>query len=338
MKAPAFWWRPRPGAAALLLAPAAIVYGRIAAARMRRPGLDPPLPVLCVGNFVAGGAGKTPTVIALAGLAREAGLSPAILTRGYGGRLAGPVLVEPAVHGAGDVGDEALLLARAAPTVVSRERPAAFPLLAGLGADIAIMDDGFQSPAVAKTFSLVVADGAVGIGNGLAMPAGPLRAPMAAQLPRADAVAVIGDGEGGWDVARRAARAGRPVLRARLAARDADGLRGARVFVVAGIGRPEKVHATLAEAGAVVVGRRDFPDHHPFTADEARGVLAEAATASARIVMTEKDAVRLDGAPDGPLRELRAGAHVLGVDLVPDDPARWRDLVLGVRRSFVESR
>ncbi len=338
MKAPAFWSR-RWSLASLALAPAGAIVGRVAASRMRRPGgVVPPLPVVCVGNFVAGGAGKTPTALAVARLARTAGLSPVFLTRGYGGRLKGPLLVDPGRDLASDVGDEPLLLAAAGPTVVARNRPEAFPLIEGLEADLLVMDDGFQNPSVRKTLSLIVVDGVAGIGNGRVMPAGPLRAPMAEQMPRADAVLILGEGAGGREVIRLAARAGRPVLHARLVPRGVGHLAGRRVFGFAGIGRPEKFRATLEAAGAEVAGFRAFADHHRFTGLEAREILTEAERLDAVPVTTEKDAVRLAGAPAGPLSELAERMAVVGVDCVMEEPQRLRDLLLEARRDWLARR
>ena len=335
MQAPAFWWY-RSSLRSLFLAPLGWIVGAAAARRMTRPGLRPPLPVVCIGNFVAGGAGKTPTAIAIARLARRAGLTVVFLTRGYGGRLAGPLLVDPARHSALDVGDEALLLARVAPTVVSRDRVAAFDLLAASGADLCLMDDGFQNPSVEKSLSIVVVDGAVGVGSGRVMPAGPLRAPLRVQMPRADAVLVIGEGRAGKRVIRLAARMGKPVLRARLEQRDRDVFGFKRVFAYAGIGRPEKFFRQLEEGGLMVAGTRAFPDHHPLTALEAQEVLNAAKAFDAVPVTTEKDAVRLADAGSGPRADLASRSIAIGVVCVLEAPDRvlimlreardrWRD-------------
>ena len=317
MKAPAFWWRP-PGAAAALLRPAAALYGAVAARRLGRAGASVGAPVICVGNVTVGGSGKTPTALALGAMLAAAGRKPGFLLRGYGGRLPGPVLVDPDRHDAAAVGDEALLLARAAPTVVSRDRPAGARLLLAGGADIVVMDDGLQNPSLAKDLSLAVFDGAVGIGNGLALPAGPLRAPLAAQWRLIDAVLVIGAGEPGDAIAAEAKRQGKPVLTARLEPDPAAAasLRGARVVAFAGIGRPEKLFATLAACGATLAATRAFADHHGFAERELAALAAEAKRAAATLVTTEKDAVRI-----GPWAS-RFGIAALPVRLVFDEPAR----------------
>ncbi|HZS82441.1 MAG TPA: tetraacyldisaccharide 4'-kinase [Stellaceae bacterium] len=289
VRAPDFW--ERPGLASTLLLPLAGL--NAAAGRIRHALARPwraPVPVLCVGNLVAGGAGKTPTVLALAPLLTKGGRRPHILTRGYGGRLAGPVRVDPAQHGAADVGDEALLLARAAPCWIARDRVAGARAAITAGADLLLLDDGFQNPGLAKDFSLLAIDGAYGFGNERLIPAGPLREPLARGLARAEAALVIGPDKSGSE-ARIAGRL--PVLHARLAAEGAAELRGRRVFAFAGIGRPAKFYATLRGLGAEIVGRRDFPDHHPYGEAEAEALLAAARTADAMPVTTAKDWVRL---------------------------------------------
>lgn len=320
MLTPTFWWK-RKGLTALLLWPIGLIYGAITARRMGRPGgAEPPLPLICVGNFVAGGAGKTPTAIALAHSARSVGLDPCFLTRGHGGRLKGPLLVDIDRHTARDVGDEALLLARVAPTVVSRRRPAAFRLLRATGTDLCIMDDGFQNPSVKKTFSFVVVDGAVGIGNGFAMPAGPLRAPLKRQMLFADAVIVYGGGEPGRRIVRKAARAGKPVFRADLIANALPAAPHRRLYAFAGIGRPEKFFRSLEDEGYRLAVRRAFPDHHPYSLAELTRLLDDADTLDAVPVTTEKDAVRL---PPG---------------IAGSNWSRDRVAVFGVHARFAEER
>lgn len=313
MRAPAFWWQP-PSLAASLLRPAGVLYGAIAGRRMRRPGWRSCLPVICVGNFTLGGAGKTPTALAVGELLREMGERPAFLTRGYGGRLRGPVRVDADRHAATEVGDEPLLLARAAPTILARDRPAGARLAAAHGATVVVMDDGLQNPSLAKDLSLAVVDGATGVGNGRVLPAGPLRAPLPMQWPHVDAAAVVGAGEGAA-LGEQARRLGKPALAARLLP-DPDTaarLAGRRVLAFAGIGRPQKFFGTLEELGAEVVLRRSFPDHHPFPAEELGALAAEADRAGLSLVTTEKDFARLERQPSLPPIE------VLPVRLVFDD-------------------
>src|SRR3954454_22666489 len=191
MKAPRFWW-DKPGPTAALLSPFAAIYGGIAARRLAQSGARAGIPVICVGNPTVGGSGKTPAAIAIARLLIDAGERPYFLTRGYGGRLPGPVMFEPG-HTAVQVGDEPLLLARVAPTVVAANRPAGAEFARRKGASVIVMDDGFQNPSLAKDLSILLVDGGRGIGNGRVLPAGPWRAPLAPQLERAHAILIVGN-------------------------------------------------------------------------------------------------------------------------------------------------
>lgn len=324
MRAPEFWWRDAPSLAARVLSPVGALYGAIAARRMARDGARGALPVVCVGNLVAGGAGKTPTAIALAKLLAETGERPTFLTRGYGGRLAGPVAADRGAHTARDVGDEPLLLARLAPTIVSRDRVAGARLAAELGASVIVMDDGLQNASLAKDLALAVVDAERGIGNRLSLPAGPLRAPLHGQLAHVDAVIIIGEGAAGLRVAEVANRVGVAVLTARLVPEPqaARALQGQRVIAFAGIGRPEKFFAMLDVIGAIVVERLAFPDHHPFTAKDIDKLARLADAQQLLPVTTEKDAVRL-----GPEQRAALGLAVLPVSLRFEDEAGMRKLL-----------
>jgi tetraacyldisaccharide 4'-kinase len=332
MRAPAFWWRPHPSLAARLLQAPAFVYAAIAGRRMRRAGTRAALPVVCVGNFTVGGSGKTPAALALAALLEEAGARPFFLTRGYGGRLAGPIRVDPAIHTPHEVGDEPLLLARAFPTIVARDRPAGAALCASCGAGGIVMDDGLQNSSLVKDLAIAVIDGAVGIGNGLCLPAGPLRAPLALQWPRVHAALVVGDGEPGDALAKAAEQRGKPVLTGRLEPDPAVAARlnGRRVLAFAGIGRPDKFFRTLGECGATLVRTRAFADHHPYRADEIRLIIGEADADGLELVTTEKDLVRIAG-----LAELGGAAtriQALPVRLAIDDMAASRTLLSRVAK------
>jgi tetraacyldisaccharide 4'-kinase len=319
MREPAFWWR-EPGLAAGLLAPLAAAYGAVAAARLAQRGARAAAPVVCIGNLTIGGAGKTPLTLTLARLLAAAGEAPKLLSRGYGGRLAGPLRVDPARHRATDVGDEPLLLARVAPTFVARDRVQGAQAAVAAGASVIVMDDGFQNPSLQKNFSILVVDGRRGIGNGRVLPAGPLRAPLPAQLARADALVVVGAGNAGAEVAAAARDRGVPVFHASLApaAAVAAALAGTRVLAFAGIGDPQKLFATLAGAAIAVAATRSFPDHHRYTGAEAR-MLCEAADREAlMLVTTEKDLVRMQG--DASVAALAARARALPVTLTLSDP------------------
>jgi tetraacyldisaccharide 4'-kinase len=323
MRDPDFWWRDGSLMAGLL-APLGMVYGAIAARRMARLGARAALPVICVGNFTLGGAGKTPTALWLAKVLQAAGENPCFLSRGYGGDDAGPKLVDPQTDSASQVGDEALLLARVAPTIVSRDRVAG--ARAATGASVIIMDDGLQNASLAKDFTLAVVDGRRGIGNGHVFPAGPLRAPLGAQLARSDALLIVGDGKNAAGVI--AAAGERPILRGRLVPDEAalTALKGRNVFAFAGIGDPEKFFATLTQSGIPLTERRAFADHHRFTGEEAAELVMQAEHAGLTLLTTEKDHARMAGDPA--LAALAERAQVLPVTLVVDEADALRALVL----------
>jgi tetraacyldisaccharide 4'-kinase len=290
MNTPAFWYRPA-GALALALAPFGWIYAGTTAWRLARSmPARLPVPVICVGNLTAGGAGKTPIVRDLVDRLAARGRSPAILSRGYGGHEQGPLRVDPAIHRAADVGDEPLLLAGDAACWIAAERAEGGRAAVAGGADILVMDDGLQNPALEQDLRLIVADGAAGFGNGHAIPAGPLRETVARGLARAHALIVVGEDRTGL-AARFAGRL--PILTASLEPRDPGWLAGTRVAALAGIGRPEKFRETLTAAGAEIASFHTFPDHHPYTAVELDAFVAEAERRAALPVTTEKDWVRL---------------------------------------------
>lgn len=331
---PHFWWRPRLSVGAALLAPLSLPWGAIAGGRMRRPPVaHAAVPVICVGNYVVGGAGKTPTALALARIAMRLGRRPGFLTRGYGGREKGPLLVDRQRHTAAEVGDEPLLLADLGPVVVSADRPAGLPLLDEAGVDLILMDDGFQNPSLAKDLRVVVADGATGAGNGLVLPAGPLRAPLATQIVRTDLLVVVGTGAAGDTLVRRASRAGRPVMRARLLPRQHHDWGERPYLAYAGIGRPEKFFNTLDHAGAPIAEVRAFPDHHVYSEEDARKLIARAEREGLRLITTTKDYARL-GSAEGVAADLRDRSEVLEVRMVFEDEARLVHIVEETIRSF----
>lgn len=297
MRAPAFWWKPSPDVVAHMLSPFGAIYGAIAARRMQRAGERVSVPVICVGNFVAGGAGKTPTAIAIARELQRAGETPFFLSRGYGARgvVTSPVVVDADMHTSADVGDEPLLLARVAPAIVCADRVAGARMAVAKGASVIMMDDGLQNPSLAKDLRIAVVDGGVGVGNGLCIPAGPLRAPLAAQLALTDALIIIGDGDAGAKLEAMAKSRSLPVIRARLSP-DVDvsaKLRGQRVLAFAGIGRPAKFFETLESIGAKIVVTRSFPDHHRFSAEQLCELRKQAEATDALLVTTEKDQARI---------------------------------------------
>ena len=297
MRAPEFW-RNR-GAIAHLLAPLGALYGLSVAFKARTAApFDPSIPVVCVGNLTAGGSGKTPIAIAIADLLRARGHKPYFLTRGYGGRERGPALASRG-HSAALMGDEALLLARSAPTIVARDRAAGARLANDKGATVLVMDDGHQNFSLRKSLSLVVVDAQTGFGNGFQIPAGPLREPVRQGMARADAVVLVGDGTP--DLQGFSG----PVLHAHLKA-EGSAFSGQPVFAFAGIGRPEKFTASLEETGAHVIGSCFFADHHPYTDDEILELKAVAGEAV--LVTTEKDFVRLSTKSREGIKVLKAAA------------------------------
>ncbi len=323
MRAPDFW--TQDGAVSRLLSPLSAVWAWGVARRLAEA--DPyrsSIPVICVGNIVAGGAGKTPVVLALVRYFRAQGRQVHVLTRGYGGTEVGPRAVDLARHDAARVGDEPLLLAAAAPTWVARWRPDGAVAAADMGAEILVMDDGFQNPTLAKDLSLVVVDGGYGFGNNRVMPAGPCREPPARGLARADAVVLMGEDQVG--VTPQIAAAGVPILHAHLVpGPEAALLAGKKVVGFAGIGRPAKFFATLAATGADVIETVAFPDHHPYGATEIAEMAALAASSGALLVTTAKDAVRVPAAA-------RDCLIVLTVTLAWDEPAALPRVLAKVER------
>lgn len=331
MREPAFWWR-KAGLSAGLLAPVAAAYGAVAAKGMRRAGVPAGVPVLCVGNFTLGGAGKTPTAIMLARMLGAAGETVFCLSRGYGGNATGAKRVDAHADHAHEVGDEPLLLARAAPTIVSRDRVTGAQLAKAQGAGVVVMDDGLQNASLAKDFTLAVVDGQRGIGNARVFPAGPLRAPLAVQLDRTDAVLVLGGGDGVKDVAAAARARGLPVWHGRLVPDEsaAAELKGRKVLAFAGIGNPDKFFDSAVEAGIAVARRKRYPDHHRFTAEEAAELIMQAEHDGLALLTTEKDKARMAG---DPLTETLAGrVHVLPVTLVVDESEELRGGVMAALR------
>jgi tetraacyldisaccharide 4'-kinase len=328
MREPAFWHRPSSWIS-FLLTPLGAFYGLIAGYRLQREGFDAGIPVLCVGNYHVGGAGKTPTVLALTKVLRDLGETPVVLSRGYGGRLRGPVSVDPERHVAGDVGDEPLMLAQSVAVVVARDRIAGIALARSQRATVILMDDGFQNPAIAKDASLIVIDSVRGLGNGFVIPAGPLRAPLSPQLERTDALIVIGEGGAAAPVAAAVAAREKPVLSARLEPDEASlaALTGKRVLAFAGIGDPARFFRTLRSSGVEVAVERAFADHHPFSKSEIETLLAEAKFVALTLVTTEKDLARLRNA-DG-LPAWTKEIVPLKVTLQFDDAAALRKLVSG---------
>ncbi len=310
--APAFWARP-PGLLSELLLP--VGTGWEAVGRLREAFVRPycpAVPVMCVGNLVTGGAGKTPVTSALAAHLVSCGIAVHIVARGYGGRLGGPVRVDAALHDAAAVGDEALLLAKQAPCWVARQRADGVRAAVAAGARMVVLDDGFQNPGIAKTLSFLVVDAAYGFGNGRVIPAGPLRESPARGISRAGAVVLLGAEAVPGCLESIGISSALPALYAVLQPVAGERLAGARLLAFAGIGRPEKFFATLRALGVELVSTRSFPDHHPYRAREIDQLLVAAERSQARLITTAKDIVRVPAAK-------RAAIEVLEVEI------RWRN-------------
>ena len=296
------WWyvrgrQPMPVTRALLR-PLSWLWAWTTARRLRGAvGVDPGAPVICIGNLTLGGSGKTPVVRALAGWFAERGRAVHIVSRGHGGRLAGPVRVDPAVHTAADVGDEPLMMAAGAPVWVARNRAAASLAAAEAGAQVIVMDDGFQNPAVRKSLSLLVVDGETRgdewpFGDGSVFPSGPMREPLKAGLARADAVVVLLPADlPRADADLMALFAPTPVLIAHLL--PVGPPPAGPLLAFAGIGKPWKMERALRAAGADLVDFAPLPDHAAPSQSTLRFLAARARALGAGLITSEKDWARL---------------------------------------------
>jgi tetraacyldisaccharide 4'-kinase len=295
-EAPPFWWG-RADWRAWALSPASALYGVVARERMKRAAREKvAAPVLCVGNLTVGGTGKTPVAMAIARHAARMRLKPGFLSRGHGGAVYHPHLVDLHHDVAKFVGDEPMLLARTAPTVVTPDRVAGARHLIEHGCNFIIMDDGFQSARIFFDYALLVVDAERGIGNGHTIPGGPMRARLVDPLRYVDAVLKVGEGDAADDVVRYAARAGRAVYQAARRTLKPARFRGRRFYAFTGIGNPSKFYTTLEAAGGTIVARRSFGDHHHFTSDDIRDLEAAARECGAELVTTTKDAARFQNA------------------------------------------
>ena len=321
MKAPDFWQRGQGGVTATLLSPLGCVYGL--AGHLRRSVTtprQPARPVICIGNVVAGGAGKTPVALDVARRLQGRGKSVVFLSRGYGGTETGPHRVDPEKNRADQVGDEPLLLSRQAPTWVARDRIAGVKAATPEG-DVIIMDDGYQNPSLIKACSLLVVDGRYGFGNGHLIPAGPLRETPQSAVARANAVVIVGPDDAEVEATVSAYAPDLPLLRASVVpGPEVESLKGKKVTAFAGIGQPEKFFRTLTDAGCDVTRTRAFPDHHPYTLTDLDHLRSLAGEHKSLLVTTEKDWVRL---PDGQ----RDGIEVLTITLQWEDEAALNSLL-----------
>ena len=306
MKTPAFW--NEHNTLSNLLVPLSYLYQWIG--KIRYIYIKParfPIPVVCIGNVTAGGSGKTPVALHVGTLLKKRGYNAYYLSRGYGGILDGPVVVDPKKHSAKDVGDEPLLLAQTLPTIVSKDRVAGARLALQKGAALIIMDDGFQNPSIAKSLSLVIIDGKIGFGNGRLIPAGPLREPPQESFKRAHAAIILNR-----STAVPALPKGMMALYGKTQLKDADFLQGKKIFAFCGLAYPNKFFDMLRSSGAKVVGTESFADHHYFSQKDMNKLLAQSLSGDAALVTTAKDAVRIPP-------EFRECVAVIDMEIVFDD-------------------
>lgn len=328
MQPPRFWYGAEGRESApmlqLLAQPLSWIYGAVTASKIRNATPEAvAAAVICIGNLPVGGTGKTPVVRTVRAALAATGVHAATLSRGHGGRLAGPLKVDATAHAAADVGDEPLLHARDGAAWIARDRVAGARAMIADGVKAIVMDDGFQNPALAKDLSVLVFDAEAGAGNGRIVPAGPLRESLTAGLARADAVVLMGAPTGGGDqtpLTRALSAFKGPVLRATLAPTGAPP--EGPLVAFAGIGRPLKFYDTLTALGATVVDAISFADHHPYRAADLKRLREHAAAHGARLITTEKDLVRLPP-------EARADILALPVTARFDDPAALHALLAG---------
>jgi tetraacyldisaccharide 4'-kinase len=318
VKAPKFWEYGSGSPLQYLLKPVSFAYSmidRINRSRITSQKVD--VPILCVGNVVAGGAGKTPVALTLAKYLQSRGWTVHFLSRGYGGTENGPTAVTLDVHSAAEVGDEPLLLAEQAPTWVSRDRIAGAQAAITAGAELIIMDDGFQNPTLEKDINILVIDGGYGVGNGQLIPAGPLRETLGAALSRATAVVLVEP----TNIVEKLSFENLPVFQAKVIPKDLlSELVGEKVVAFAGIGRPEKFFKSLEDTGADVVECIEFADHHAYSQDDIMRLVEIASERDAALVTTKKDYVRLSP-------EARLMTTVFDIDLVFDKPQQLQALL-----------
>jgi tetraacyldisaccharide 4'-kinase len=323
MRAPEFWYPSSPHRPwqSYALSPLAMLwrFGGVLRAVAAHP-TDAGVPVICVGNAVAGGAGKTPIARALCDILRMDGRNVHFVCSGYGGTLKKAWPVDPLRHSAKEVGDEALLLAANASCWMGRDRAGTIAA-AAREAEIIIVDDGLQNPHFYKSLRLLVVDAASGFGNGALIPAGPLRETPQNALTRADALIIMGDGEAGEAVAEKMQQLGKVVIRARILPElEAPMIRGKRLVAFAGIGRPKKFADQVQHLGGEIAAFRAYKDHHPYNSADAAFLLALAREKNATLITTEKDAVRLP-------RELRNSCLILPVRAVFENLEAVKELL-----------
>jgi len=285
MKTPAFWSKRNPTAALLL--PLGYLYGLATRLNIAlHSGKKLNIPVICIGNLTAGGTGKTPTAVSIAKLLQQRKLNPFFISRGYGGSMHN-LLVDTDRHTPQEVGDEPLLLARQAPVIVNPDRYQGALTAVKHGAEMIIMDDGFQNPQLRKDLSFLVFDGGFGYGNGWCIPAGPLRESLSSGLKRADAVMIIGN-----DDHNLSPKFNLPVFHGKIVPVTPN-VKTKKVIAFAGIGRPEKFYRSLRELNFDIIENIDFPDHHQYSEQELLALINKAREKSCTLMTTAKDMVKI---------------------------------------------
>lgn len=310
LNAPRFWYR-KLGLLALLLSPLGIIYSWIVLLRSKciKP-YAARIPVASIGNIVMGGSGKTPVTIAIAKLLTEKGLTPAIVTRGYGGSLQGPVRVSTEKHMFSEVGDEALMLCQAAPTFVAKKREEGVKMAEAMGADIVLLDDGHQNCRVQKDISLVVFNEEQKYGNGLPFPAGPLRESLDRGMARADGIIYLGSDSFAYGDL--------PVFPAEIKTLPFP-YAGKKVIAFCGLGFPKKFKESLLRMGCKIEKFIEFPDHHPYSDREIEDIIKH--SYGLPILTTEKDYIRIPELYDSAL-------HVVEIELVFNKPKDIVDFIV----------
>ena len=296
MWTPSFWYS-RPGFLAWVLSPLGRLYSSATAKRLNKTVnvIRAQCPVICIGNVNAGGTGKTPTIIAMVEHLQKLGRMAVVISRGYGGNLKVPTLVNPLLHSSDQVGDEPLLIADFCQIIVTNNRMAGIELASKIQPDVILMDDGFQDPAVYKDFSIITVDASLGFGNGFCIPAGPLREPVLTSLKRADMCLSIGSKEAQKKFSKKLSS---PLGVAHVTAEIKPlptGMRwaGLKAFAFAGMAHPEKFFLTLEGSGVNILGREALSDHQPLSLRLMRRMSAKAKSLNAKLVCTEKDFARV---------------------------------------------
>ena len=310
MKAPAFW--DKNGIKPKLLAPAACVYSLVTQQRMKNIGYKSKLPVICVGNLVAGGAGKTPTAIKLGKMIQTSGKKINFLASGYNGKI--NIVAKVVENDPHKYGDEAVVLSAVAPTWIGKDRAEAAQLAEMDGAEVLVLDDGYQNPTLQKDFSVVVVDAEYGFGNGKVIPAGPLRETVEDGLARADAILIIGDGKPSLPKTKI------PIFKAKVEISFPEVLKEERIVPFCGLARPEKFFNSLKKAGLDLADEISFPDHHPYLESDIKAVLGIASKFGAVVVTTEKDFVKLP-------QKIKMLVHIVKMDLVIENEDKLKTLM-----------